>query len=234
MDIYLLQIIGNWLSVLFVSCISFFGVDLCDSNVDVQSLDSNVKSVTVVSEIVPYSTDYVFNTDVIKRGDASIVTHGENGINYVYNDGTIKTLINPVNEVREVYNGTDSTYVGRMTGYGPDCETCSGVGGVACRTKYGQKYNLITDGIYYNDDEYGKVRIVAAAFDEFPCGTIVYVDNGKFEPFYAIVMDTGYSMRNGLENGIIWFDLAFSSENDPNVPRATSYNTKYIVQRWGW
>jgi hypothetical protein len=47
-------------------------------------------------------------------------------------------------------------------------------------------------------------------------------------------MDTGYSMRNGLENGIIWFDLAFSSENDPNVPRATSYNTKYIVQRWGW
>ena len=146
MDIYLLQIIGNWLSVLFVSFVSFVGIDLYDSTEAVQQLDSNVKSVTVVSEIVPYSTEYVFNDEIIKKGDASIIKPGENGINYVYNDGTTKTLINPVNEVREVYNGTDSVYTGRMTGYGPDCDTCSGVGNVACRTKYGQKYNLITDG----------------------------------------------------------------------------------------
>ena len=60
-NIYLLQIIGNWLSVLFVSFVSFVGIDLYDSTEAVQQLDSNVKSVTVVSEIVPYSTEYVFN-----------------------------------------------------------------------------------------------------------------------------------------------------------------------------
>ena len=234
MDIYLLQIIGNWLSVLFVSFVSFIGVDLYDSNEAIQHMDSNVKSVTVVSEVVPYSTDYVFNDDVIKKGDASIIKAGKNGINYIYNDGSTKTLVSPINEIREVYNGTDSVYTGRMTGYGPDCDTCDGVGYTYCKTKYGKNYNLTSDGIYYNDDEYGKVRIVAAPIAEFPCGTIVYIDNGRFDPFYAIVLDTGYSMKYGYSNGIIWFDLAFKSENDPDVPRSTSYNTKYIVQRWGW
>lgn len=234
MDIYLLQIIGDWLSVLFVSFISFLGIDLSSQDLSVTESNSNVKSVTVLSMVVPYSTDYVFNDDKIQKGDASIIKQGENGINYVYDDGTVKSFIVPVNEVREVYNGTDSTYTGRMTGYGPDCDTCDGIGGTACRTKYGKNYNLITDGIYYNDDDFGKVRIVAAPFAEFPCGTIVYVDNGIFDPFYAVVLDTGYSMRNGYENGIIWFDLAFSSEKDPDVPRSTSYNTTYKVQRWGW
>jgi len=234
MDINLLQIIGNWLSVLFVSFVSFIGIDLKSQDVSVTEASSNVKSVTVLSMVVPYSTDYVVNQDVIQKGEATILTPGENGLSYVYDDGTVKTFLQPVNEVREVNNGTDSVYVGRMTGYGPDCDTCSGQGGVACRTKYGKNYNLITDGIYYDDDDYGKVRIVAAPFAEFPCGTIVYVDNGRFEPFYAVVLDTGYSMRNGYENGVIWFDLAFSSENDPDVPRSTSYNTTYKVQRWGW
>lgn len=234
MDIYLLQIIGNWLSVLFVSLISFVGIDLKSQDISVTEASSNVKSVTVLSMVVPYSTDYVVNQDIIQKGEASILTPGENGLNYIYDDGTVRPFLLPVNEVREVNNGTDSVYVGRMTGYGPDCDTCDGLGGTYCRTKYGKNYNLVTDGIYYNDDEYGKVRIVAAPIAEFPCGTIVYVDNNRFEPFYAVVLDTGFSMKNGYENGIIWFDLAFETENDPDVPRSTSYNTTYKVQRWGW
>ena len=39
---------------------------------------------------------------------------------------------------------------------------------------------------------------------------------------------------DALKKGGYTFDLAFSSESDPNVPYSTSYNTKYIVQRWGW
>ena len=101
MDIYLLQIIGNWLSVLFVSFISFLGVDLSSKDVLVAEANSNVKSVTVLSMVVPYSTEYVFNDEKIQKGDASIIKLGENGINYVYDDGTVKSFIAPVNEVRD-------------------------------------------------------------------------------------------------------------------------------------
>ena len=233
MDIYLLQMIGNWLSVLFVSFVSFIGVNMYNKDVSVVEKGSTLKSVTVLSEVVPYSTDYVYN-DVIRKGNSVVISEGVNGINYVYSDGTVKNLLAPVNEVKEVYNGSDSTYVGRMTGYGPDCDTCDGLGITYCKTKNGSLYNLNTDGEYYMDDEYGKVRIIAAPIAEFPCGTIMYVDNGRLEPFYAVVLDTGYSMRYGYSNGFIWLDLAFQTENDPAIYSATSYNATYIVQRWGW
>lgn len=234
MDIYLLQIIGNWLSVLFVSFISFIGIDIYNDDVSVTQANSNVKSVTVLSEVVPYSTDYVYNSEKIQKGEATILSAGQDGINYVYADGTVKTLVSPINEVREIANGTNAIYVGKMTGYGPDCKTCDGRGITYCRTKTGKQYNLSTDGEYYNDDEYGRLRIVAAPIAEFPCGTVVYIDNGRLAPFYAIVMDTGFSMTNGYSNGIIWFDLAFKTEKDNSIYKATSYNTKFQVQRWGW
>lgn len=233
MDIYLLQIIGNWLSILFVSLVSFFGLEIYSSDITMKQDSSSIKSVTVVSEIVPYSTDYVYS-DEIKKGEATLLSSGSNGISYVYADGTTKTLVAPVNEVRQISNGTDSIYTGRMTGYGPDCNTCDGRGITYCKTEAGKQFNLINDGVYYEDDEYGKVRVVAAPITEFPCGTIVYVDNGRLEPFYAIVLDTGYSMKNGYSQGVIWFDLAFQTEKDSSIFQATSYNTKYVVQRWGW
>ena len=233
MDIYLLQMIGNWLSVLFVSFISFIGVNIYSNDVSVVEKNSSLKSVTVLSEVVPYSTDYVYN-DRIQKGSAVLLSEGTNGINYVYADGTVKNFISPVNEVREVSNGTDSIYTGRMTGYGPDCDSCDGLGITYCKTKTGQLFNLNTDSEFYQDDDFGKVRIVAAPIKEFPCGTIIYVDNGVMEPFYAVVLDTGYSMKSGYDSGIIWLDLAFTTENDPNIHRATSYNAKYVVKRWGW
>ena len=234
MDIYLLQMIGNWLSVLFISFISCIGVNLHSNVVSVRENEAAVKSVTVLSEVVPYSTDYVYKTDVIKKGGAALIKEGSNGLNYVYADGTVKNFVAPVNEVREVYNGTDSVYTGRLTGYGPDCDSCDGRGLTYCKTKAGKYFSLINDGEYYDDDEFGKVRIVAAPINEFPCGTIIYVDNGRLEPFYAVVLDTGFSMKSGYSSGIIWLDLAFKTENDKRIYSATSYNTKYIVKRWGW
>ena len=233
MDIYLLQMIGNWLSVLFVSFVSFLGVNIYNKDVSVVEKESTLKSVTVLSEIIPYSTDYVY-IDQIQKGNAVLLSEGQNGINYVYADGSVKNLIQPVNEVKQVYNGSDSTYTGRMTGYGPDCDSCDGLGITYCTRKDGSLFNINRDGVYYMDDEFGEVRVVAAPIAEFPCGTIVYIDNGVLEPFYAVVLDTGYSMRYGYANNFIWFDLAFISENDPAIHSATSYNTKYVVKRWGW
>ena len=123
-------------------------------------------------------------------------------------------------------------YTGKLTGYGADCAGCSG--SLSCATREGTKFNLYTDGIYYNDTEYGQLRILAADLTAFSCGTVIYVDNGKLDPFYAIVLDTGSSMRNAWAKGIIWMDLAHSSESDSELHSATSSDTKFSVQRWGW
>ena len=72
-----------------------------------------------------------------------------------------------------------------MTGYGADCQGCSGLGTLACKTKNGSYYSLTQNGMNYTDDEYGEVRIIAAALDKFPCGTIIKVDNPNLGTFNA-------------------------------------------------
>lgn len=146
-------------------------------------------------------------------------------------EDTKKEIIIVENTPAEV---NDAVYVGKMTGYGADCIGCSGVGALACRTADGSRHTLTENGEYYNDATYGTVRIVAAALDQFPCGTIVKVDHPALGSFYAVVMDTGGSMRNAWANGLVWMDLAFKTESDPDIYATTSSNTTYSVQRWGW
>ncbi len=121
-----------------------------------------------------------------------------------------------------------------MTGYGPDCPGCSKVGNVACKTREGKKHSLISDGIYYNDKEFGKVRIVAADKSAFSCGTVLKINNPRAGVFYAIVLDTGYTMRKAWKEGVVWMDLAFESQASAAKAGVTSSNTKFEVQRWGW
>lgn len=128
----------------------------------------------------------------------------------------------------------DAVFVGKMTGYGADCIGCSGVGALSCRAADGSRHTLTENGEYYNDATYGTVRIVAAALDKFPFGTIVKVDHPALGTFYAVVMDTGGSMKRAWNNGYVWMDLAFKTESDPEIYATTSSNTTYSVQRWGW
>ena len=128
----------------------------------------------------------------------------------------------------------DAVFVGKMTGYGADCVGCSGIGSLSCRAADGSRYTLSENGEYYNDATYGTVRIVAAALNKFPCGTIVKVEHPALGTFYAVVMDTGGSMNRAWANGLVWMDLAFKTESDPDIFATTSSNTTYSVQRWGW
>lgn len=114
-------------------------------------------------------------------------------------------------------------FTGEITGYGADCEGCSGI--LACRPRT----NVFEKGIYFDDKEYGTIRVVAAP-REYPCGTIMRFNIPKLgsEPIIAIVMD-----RGGVINGSI-LDLLTESE---------SYSAKYVgrvknieieVLRKGW
>lgn len=146
----------------------------------------------------------------------------------VKEEETVSVTTSTPNEVN------DAVFVGKMTGYGADCVGCSGVGALSCRAADGSRYTLSENGEYYNDATYGTVRIVAAALDKFPCGTIVKVDHPALGTFYAVVMDTGGSMKRAWNNGYVWMDLAFKTESDPSIYSTTSSNTTYSVQRWGW
>lgn len=97
-----------------------------------------------------------------------------------------------------------ATYHGPITAYGPDC--------VGCTTgKTASGYN-VRNTIYYNDKEYGKVRIVAAD-KSLPFGSIIRISNLDVfdEDILAIVLDRGSAI--GF-NRRVYFDLLYKSEKD--------------------
>lgn len=98
-----------------------------------------------------------------------------------------------------------ATYKGNITAYGPDCTGCSGI------TASGYK---VRNTIYYNDKEYGKIRIVAAD-KSLPFGTIVRISDLKIfkEPIIAIVLDRGSAI--GF-NKRVYFDLLYKNEKSTN------------------
>lgn len=125
------------------------------------------------------------------------------------------------------------TFVGSLTGYGPDCKGCGG------KTSTG--YDL-TENIYYEDSEFGTIRIVAAD-KYFPFYSIIRISNvPNMDPFIAIVLDRGGDVgwyRNSSTGEIMFdsqkgtlFDLAFSTESDPSILGKTN-NVKFEVLRSG-
>ncbi|MCI8779010.1 MAG: hypothetical protein HFI87_07680 [Bacilli bacterium] len=230
MNIYLIQVIGNFVNFLVVTVLSLFGVL---NSVDTEIKNSDVtKNSYVENQTINYETIYQYNSK-IPSNISKVLVKGEDGIVYVNNyDKTQIVLKEVINEVIEVGTGNQGYFYGRLTGYGPDCPGCSPVGNVSCRTREGNNHSLINNGTTYVDQEFGEVRILAAATSAFPCGTIIAVDNGILAPFYAVVLDTGYDMRNAWSNGNVWFDLAFSSQ--ASVTNVSNSQALFSVQRWGW
>lgn len=189
---------------------------------------------TAINEVEPYGTDYIYVENMPSTAEPIVVSEGINGLDYTYDGLNYIHLSDKKNEVVKVGTGKQGNYTGKLTGYGPDCPGCSKVGNVACRTKAGTNHSLINDGLYYTDDVYGSVRILAADNTAFPCGTIVKVDNGSLKEFYGIVLDSGSAMRGAWSEGKVWMDLAFSSQAEARTGGATSSNTNFEVQRWGW
>lgn len=112
------------------------------------------------------------------------------------------------------------TVVGNLTGYGANCYGCSGY------TAAGHNLNV---SMYYDDNEYGTVRILAAD-SSFPFYSIFRVSNVPgMEDFIGIVLDRGGNV--GFDRGTL-FDLAFVDEKDPNLIAKTS-DVKFEMLRSG-
>ena len=108
----------------------------------------------------------------------------------------------------------------RLTHYGWDCKGCGG------NTAIG--YN-VKNTIYYNDKDYGTIRILAAD-KSIPCGSIIHIKNYKFvegNEFTGIVLDRGSAIVG------LTMDLLYPSEAD-TVVIGRQRNIEFSIERWGW
>lgn len=235
MNIFIFDLFLKIINIVLTACL--VNTNYVSTNVNNYSLQNKTTNLGVYNTIIDYNTIYKY-TSRRPKGIEIVVSKGEKG--YLYQDleqNSTRIVKSAKDEIKEIGVGREGTFNGgSLTGYGPDCEGCSLVGNVACFTKNRKNHSLITDGIYYNDDEFGQVRILAATFKVFPCGTIVHVDNGILPPFYGVVLDTGGAMREAYsEENKILMDLAFTSEKIAFTAGATSRGkTTFNVQRWGW
>lgn len=219
------------ISLLFVAVLSLVENNIPKETIVIENKMFD-KSQSVISSVVEYDTVIKYNNK-LPSDKKNVLVEGKNGLSYQDEKGTLQVLNEAVDEVVEIGTGAKSSYTGKTTGYGGDCKGCSGT--VSCKTKEGTRYNLINDGEYYHDNQYGDVRVLAANLSMFRCGTIIEIDNGNLEPFLGIVLDTGSGMVNSWNNyRLIHIDIAHVTESDPIVYQATSRNASFNVQRWGW
>lgn len=231
MSLSLLEIIKEWIGILFVMASSLF---ISDDSVERIVTENNLENVstTATAIAIAYDTEKVYN-DKLPSGRVNVLTEGEVGIIYSI-DGEEINFRDPITEVVEIGTGAKGIYTGSITGYGADCPGCSG--NVSCKTKEGT-YNIAQNGEYYNDSEYGSLRIVAADNSLFQCGTVLNITSSNGEVINAIVLDTGAALRNNWRNyGKVVVDVAFKTQEDPTIYNITdkSDTVKFEVKRWGW
>lgn len=112
-----------------------------------------------------------------------------------------------------------TNFTGKLTHYGPDCPLCSGK--LACNGQDARGGN-----IYYNDKEYGTVRIVATT-KLIPCGSIIRINIKEYaeDGMYAIVLDRGVSGSN--------IDLLKESQQTAS-PVRTVNGASFDIVRYGY
>ena len=143
-----------------------------------------------------------------------------------YDDTNVEQLqVRSVSTMEEVslYGATSPvSFVGQMTAYGPDCPGCGGT--VSCPPR-----PIVANGnIYYQDETYGSVRILAAD-KRIPCGSIIEITNVSFtsEKLYGIVLDRGGAVQGNV------IDLLVEREAE-GYSIGRQKNVNYTVVRWGW
>lgn len=113
-------------------------------------------------------------------------------------------------------------YQGTMTGYGPDCVGCGG------RTGCSPYQDVRGGNIYFDDNNYGKIRIIATD-KAIPCGSIFKISGLTFtnEEITAIALDRGGAIKNTL------VDLLFADEEQAHIV-GRQRTVTYKLIRWGW
>ncbi len=159
----------------------------------------------------------IFNKETRETVNFNVTTN-ENNNKYT----EVAVIENIQKEIEETESYTPiSTFFGELTGYSGNCKKCSGI--LACKPRT----NVLEDGIYFEDDDYGSVRIVASS-KKYPCGTIISFEKSSIseEPIVAVVMDRGVS------GDVI--DLLVESNDYARKKVGRVRNIEFQVLRYGW
>lgn len=235
MNLYLLNLIGKWIGVLFVTITSFFA-GFKEKEIIANNTNKNM-SLNLTTEVIQYQKQVKYN-DQKPKGQETILVKGEEGYLIKNHDNhTEKVMKEPVTEIIEIGTyvepkpvptqvssaATAESFVGKMTMY-YNCPNRS-----ICKTSSG--YNL-KKSVYYNDSTFGTVRILSAARTKFPHGTIIEVAGTSLGTFYGIVLDNGGDMNTSwTKYGKVHIDLAIDAATEKAF---TTNNVTFNVKRWGY
>lgn len=139
-----------------------------------------------------------------------------------YKPDLVKTkYVKTISEIVKYGKTMPVKFEGTMTGYGADCEGCGG------RVGCPPSQNVKNGNIYFNDQEYGKINIVAAD-KSIPCGSIVKITNSTLgKEVVAIVLDRGGAIKGTK------FDFLVKSESEASK-KVGKQKVTYELVRWGW
>lgn len=139
-----------------------------------------------------------------------------------YNKDLVKVkTVNTFSEALKYASSMPVKFDGVMTGYGPDCEGCGG------RTGCPPAQNVRNGNIYFKDNEYGKVNIVATD-RRIPCGSIIKITNSSIaKEVVAIALDRGGAIK---ENKM---DFLVETESKASK-KIGKQRVTYEIVRWGW
>ena len=161
MNVYLLQLLGKWLSLVMIAALSLFhNIGFQTHKVKIDNPTKNM-NLNVENQVIAHETQTIY-TKRLPNGVTKVVTEGQDGLIIPQADGTTSVIQEMIPAVVQVGKGGKESYVGKMSGYGPDCPGCSKTGNVSCHTKNGGKHSLIYDGIYlmYKFFSYIKVLLL--------------------------------------------------------------------------
>ena len=207
--------------VLYISLSSSQKAEYIKMINDIKYVDSEVLLALNVTEEV--DTEEIDNEEVISEDvfseNVEVVEKIETQVVVENNEEkTEEVKEETIEEVKENVNvNSNEIITGKMTAYGPDCYGCSGY------LAYG---TYVGDGtIYYNDSEYGMVRIVAGD-KKYKFGTIVRIN----DEMLAIVLDRGGSIGIGKK---FLFDLLYPSESEASI-HGVKTDVKFEILRNGF
>lgn len=148
-------------------------------------------------------------------------------------DDTINNDKNIGNNTTVTINPSDKVYVGSklngsMSAYGRDC--CSSDPNKQGHTASG--YNIKLSGMYYNDAEYGRVRILAAD-KNFKLYSIIKVNDPLDGEYKAIILDRGDSNIGIAEDRLYIFDLVVESQEWARRKYGVHENVEFEILRIG-
>lgn len=151
--------------------------------------------------------------------------------NFVSNDKEELAVVtdNSYNNVNVI-----DTFSGTVTAYGPDCVGCSGVTASGYRVADNIGGVITSTTTTYYDDTFGELRILAAATNKFPFGTVIRISGGRIDGYInGIVLDRGVAMSNAWSNGKVLVDLMFETEKSYEVHEFGRQDVTFEVLRYG-